>query len=64
MAKTAVFYAKTKLIPITSGEELTVLLNETDAWEFGISPMDKVVVRYKGKDIVFDVDVTTKYVRP
>ena len=64
MAKNAVFHAKTKLIPIHDGEELIVLINETDAWENGISAMDKVVLNYKGKDLVLNADLTTKYVKP
>jgi len=64
MSKTAIFHAKTKLIPIHDGEELIVLINETDAWENGISAMDKVVVNYKGKDLVLNADLTTKYVKP
>lgn len=64
MAKTAVFSAKTKLIPIVDWEDLIVLINEIDAWENGISSFDKVIVRYKGKDMVFDASVTTKYVKP
>jgi len=64
MSKTAIFHAKTKLIPIKDGEELIVLVNETDAWEHGISAMDKVVVKYKGKELVFNADLTTKYVKP
>ena len=64
MAKTAIFHAKTKLIPIHDWEELIVLINETDAWHHGISALDKVVVRYQGKDFVFNADLTTKYVKP
>lgn len=64
MSKTAIFHAKTKIIPIHDGEELIVLINETDAWHYGISALDKVVVKYQGKELVFNADLTTKYVKP
>ena len=56
------FSAKTKLIDITEWEELTVLLNETQAARYGISAFDKVSVFYKGKEIVLDVNLTHRYV--
>lgn len=42
-----VFHAKTKLIDISDGEELIALINEQEAMEYGISPMDKISVMYK-----------------
>ena len=59
-----VFHAKTKLIDILEGEELSVLLNEREARKFGISSMDKVSLLYKGQEIVLDVELTNKYVEP
>ncbi len=57
-----VFSAKTKLIDLYDGEELAVLLNEEQAWEYGIGVMDKVTLSYEWKEIVLDVDLTHKYV--
>lgn len=59
-----VFHAKTTLIDISDGEELIVLINEHEAMEYGISPMDKVSVWYKDKEIVLNADLTTKFVKP
>ena len=39
--KKNVINAKTKIVDIKNGENLTVLLNETQAWEHGISATDK-----------------------
>lgn len=64
MSETNIFHAKTKLIDIQDGEELIVLINEQEAWEHGISPLDKVVVRYKDKEIVLNADLTNKLVKP
>jgi hypothetical protein len=44
-----VFHAKTKFIDIHDGEELIVVLNEQEAWEYGINSMDKVSVFTKGR---------------
>lgn len=59
-----VFHAKTKLIDIADGEELIALVNEQEAMEYGISPMDKVSMIYKGQEIVLNADVTHKFVKP
>ena len=39
--KKNVINAKTKIVDIKNGENLTILLNETQAWEHGISATDK-----------------------
>lgn len=57
-----IFYARTKSLDIQEGEDLCILLNEEQAWEHGISAMDKVVMIYKGQEIVLDVALTHKYV--
>lgn len=59
-----VFHAKTKLIDIIDGEELIALVNEQEAMEYGISPMDKVSLIYKGQEIVLNADLTYKFVKP
>lgn len=58
------FHAKIKLIDIVDGEELIALINEQEAMEYGISPMDKVSVMYKGQEIVLNADLTTKFIKP
>lgn len=63
LAMKNIFHAKTKLIDITDGEELILLLNEADARDCGISPMDKVILSYQGKDIVLNADLTNKFVK-
>ncbi|EKD25147.1 MAG: hypothetical protein ACD_80C00113G0015 [uncultured bacterium (gcode 4)] len=62
-AKKAVFTAKTKIIDIHEGDELVVLINEQDAWEHGITSMDKVSLIYEGKEFVFDADLSNTYVQ-
>ena len=58
-----IFYARTKSLDIQEeGAELCILLNEEQARNHGISPMDKVVMLYKGQEIVLDVSLTHKYV--
>jgi hypothetical protein len=59
-----VFHAKTKLIDIQDGEELIALINEQEAMEYGISPMDKVSLIIKGKELVLNADLTNKFVKP
>jgi hypothetical protein len=59
-----IFYARTKLIDILEGEELSVLLNEREARKHGINSTDKISLLYQGKEIVLDVELTTKYVNP
>lgn len=61
--KKAVFTAKTKIIDIHEGEELFVMINEQDAWEFGITSMDKVSIIYNGKEFVFDASLTSGLVQ-
>jgi len=59
------FYAKAKYIDIEVGEELTVVLNEQEAWEHGIKSVDKVaLVRGDGSEIVVDVDFTHTLLSP
>jgi thymidine phosphorylase len=57
-----IFYARTKSLDIQEGEDLCILINEEQAREHGISAMDKVVMIYKGQEIVLDVALTHKYV--
>lgn len=59
-----VFNAKTKLIDIVNGEELIVLINEQEAMEYGISPMDKVFIIHKWQEIVLNADLTGELVKP
>lgn len=59
-----VFHAKTKLIDISDGEELIALINEQEAMEYGISPMDKISVMYKWQEIILNADLTHKFVKP
>jgi AMP phosphorylase len=58
------FHAKTKLIDISDGEELIALLNEHEASEYGISPMDKISLIIKWQEIVLNADLTNKFVKP
>lgn len=58
-----VFHTKTKLIDIADGEELIALVNEQEAMAYGISPMDKISMMYKGQEIVLNADVTHKFVK-
>lgn len=60
----AMFTVKTKIIDIQDGENLEVLLNEEDAWEHGITSMDKVSLIYDGdKEFVFDVCLSSKLIQ-
>jgi hypothetical protein len=59
-----VFHAKTKLIDITVGEELSVLLNEREARKHGINSMDKISLLYHDQEIVLDVELSTRLVNP
>lgn len=59
-----ILHAKTKLIDISDGEELILLLNEKDGRDYGISPLDKVILSYQGKEIILNADLTTKFVKP
>jgi len=58
-----IFTAKTKIMDIQEGENLVVLINEEDAWEHGITSMDKVSLIYDDKEFVFDVDLSSKFVQ-
>lgn len=57
------FTAKTKIIDIHEGEDLVVLINEQDAWEYGITSMDKASIIYDDKEFVFDVSLTSHYIQ-
>lgn len=57
------FTARTRIIDIHEGEDLVVLINEQDAWDHGITSMDKVVLIYDDKEFVFDVNLTSKIVQ-
>ncbi|MFA7298809.1 MAG: thymidine phosphorylase [Candidatus Absconditabacterales bacterium] len=57
------FTAKTKIIDIHEGENLEVLINEQDAWEEGITSMDKVSLIYDNKEFVFDVSLSSHLVQ-
>ena len=59
----ALFIAKTKIIDIHEWDELVVLINEKDAWQHGITSMDKVSLIYNKKEFVFDVDLSDKFVQ-
>ncbi len=56
------FAAKAIKIDINVWESLKVLLNETQAWEFGITTLDKIKVLHHGEEIVLDVDLTNELV--
>jgi len=58
------FHAKIKLIDIQDGEELIALINEQEAAAYGISPMDKVALRVKNKEIILNADLTNKFIQP
>ena len=62
-ADKAMFTARTKIMDIHEGEQLVVLINEQDAWEHGITSMDKVSLIYDNKEFVFDVDLTNTYIQ-
>jgi len=57
------FTAKTKIIDIHEGENLSVLIHEEDASEHGITSMDKVSLIYEDKEYVFDANLTSKLVK-
>jgi hypothetical protein len=40
-----------------------VLINEQDAWEHGITSMDKVSLIYDDKEFVFDVNLSSHFVQ-
>ena len=61
--KKDLFAARTRIIDIHEGEDLVVLVNEQDAWEHGITSMDKVALIYDDKEFVFDVNLTSKIVQ-
>jgi len=58
----AMFTARTKIIDIHEGEQLVVMINEQDAWENGITSMDKVSLIYNNKEFVFDVDLSDTFI--
>jgi len=59
-----VLYVRAKLIDIEVGEELTVLVNQKQAVEYGIHCIDKVSLLCKsGKKYVVDVDITWSLVK-
>jgi len=62
MSNKNAFNAKTKFVDLHDGEDLTALLNEEQAREYGIRAMDKVSLFYNGEEIVLDVNLTHKYV--
>jgi hypothetical protein len=51
MSKKNIFHAKTKLVDILDGEELIVIINEQEAWEYWINEFDKVVILYDNKKL-------------
>ncbi len=58
-------YLKTKNLDIETGSGLIVLMNETEAENFGIHPGDKVSLIWSPKmRITASVDVTDKFVKP
>ncbi|MFA5747673.1 MAG: thymidine phosphorylase [Candidatus Absconditabacterales bacterium] len=59
-----IYYAKTKFVDIEQGEQLSVLLNERQAWTYGIHVTDEVSLIYKGKEIVVSVDLSNKFIKP
>ncbi len=59
-----IFHAKTKRIDIQNWEEMIVVLNEQEAREYGINAFDKVSIFYKGQEIVLNVDLSNKLVKP
>ena len=61
--KKAMFTARTKIIDIHEWEDLVVLINEQDAWEHGITSMDKVSLIYDDKEFVFDVNLSSHFVQ-
>jgi putative thymidine phosphorylase len=61
--KKDLFTARTRIIDIHEGEDLVVLINEQDAWEHGITSMDKVALIYDDKEFVFDANLTAKIVQ-
>ena len=54
------FHIKVKTIDIESGNGLQILLNESEAYKFGITAIDDVILSYKRKNkwesIVVNVD--------
>jgi len=56
------FHAKAKLIDIRVWETLSVIVNSTQAWNFGITALDKITVTYKWKEITLDVDLSDSLV--
>lgn len=60
--KNRIINARTKIVDIKNGEDLVVILNETQAWEHWILATDKVSMSINGEDLVFDVDLTHDYV--
>lgn len=59
-----IFHAKTKRIDIQNWEEMIVVLNEQEAREYGINALDKVSIFYKWQEIVLNVDLSNKLVKP
>ncbi|MCF7795755.1 thymidine phosphorylase [Patescibacteria group bacterium] len=60
----SVYYAKTTLYPVSTGNAIVVLLNESDAWENGIRDTDKVSIKIDGKkEIVANVNLTKKKIK-
>jgi len=57
----SVYYAKSTLYPVSTGNVVVVLLNESDAWENGIRDTDKVSINIDGKkEIVANVNLTKR----
>lgn len=58
------FSARIRNIDIQEGEHLSVIINEHDASEYGITSMDKVSVIYGDQEFVFDANITNTLVHP
>ena len=57
-----VFYAKTKFVDLSEGDNLTIWINEAQAAIYGINAMDKIAMKYNGQEYVLDANLTHRYV--
>ncbi|PIZ99487.1 MAG: thymidine phosphorylase [Candidatus Komeilibacteria bacterium CG_4_10_14_0_2_um_filter_37_10] len=59
------YYLKVKKLDFTAGSKLIVLINEEEAYHFGIHAGDKVSICWRGKKkLVVDINLSDKQIKP
>lgn len=59
------YYLKVKKLDFTAGSKLIVLINEEEAYHFGIHAGDKVAISWRGKkQLIVDINLSDKQIKP